>query len=162
LLDLVRGGRFCDRRGPERGEKSARRAAFHAGKKLPPLDWRHFLAIVSVARGAAAAVSALLHPELIHAGERLGPLRLEGVPSVEIAHEVVATENAAILLQNPRRKFESNEPQIVLDEKRLDLRDRHSAFLDVKQQVATLAGAEEIARPGDAFQRRFQQVLSPA
>src|SRR5262245_4066800 len=111
---------------------------------------------------ARANASVFLDPELIHTGERVRPFGLERVPTIEIAHETVATENIAIMLHDRRREFETDEFQIVLDDEGLDLRKRQPALLDMKQQVAALAGAEEIAGLGNAVERRVEQVLPAA
>src|SRR5262249_45151996 len=113
-------------------------------------------------RSGRRRVSALLYPELIHAHERVGPLRLEGVPPVKIAHEPVAAENAAIVLERLRRELEADESQAVRCHEGLDLRNRGARFLDMKQQIATFAGAEEIADSRDALKRRAQQLLPAA
>src|SRR5262249_29725142 len=81
------------------------------------------------------------------------------MPAIEVARETVASENVPIMLHNRRREFETDERQAILDDERLDVRNREPAFLDVKQQVAALAGAEEIAGLGNAVERRVQQVL---
>src|SRR6266498_2698632 len=97
--------------------------------------------------------------ELIHAGERVRPFGLECMPAIEVARETVAAENVPIMLHDRRREFETDECQVILDNERLDIRNREPAFLDMKQQVAALAGAEEIAGLGNAVERRVQQVL---
>src|SRR5262249_56180190 len=84
-----------------------------------------------------------LNPELVHAGERVRPFGLECVPAIEVARETVAAENVPIMLHDRRREFETDECQVILDDERLDVRDREPAFLDMNQQVAALAGAEE-------------------
>src|SRR5262245_60080914 len=117
-------------------------------------------------RGVTTAVnqplSVFLNPELIHTGKRVRPFGLERVPAIEIAHEMVAAEDVPITLHRLRAKFETDEFQVVLADEGLDLRNRHSTLLDMKQQVAALAGAEEIAGLGDAVERRIEQVLPAA
>src|SRR5262249_61334438 len=81
------------------------------------------------------------------------------MPAIEVARETVAAENVPIMLHDRRREFETDECQAILDDERLDVRNREPAFLDMKQQVAAFAGAEEIARLGNAVERRVQQVL---
>src|SRR5262249_20923772 len=117
--------------------------------------WRG-VASVTTARPHA---SVFLDPELIHTGESVRPFGLERVPAIEIAHEMVAAENVPITLHPLRGKFETDEFQVVLDDEELDLRNRQPALLDMKQQVAALAGAEEIAGLGNVLERRVQQVL---
>src|SRR5262245_46289834 len=106
--------------------------------------------------------SVFLDPELIHTGESVRPFGLERVPAIEIAHEMVAAENVPITLHRLRGKFETDEFQIVLRDEGLDLRNRQPTLLDMKQQVAALAGAEEIAGLGNALERRVQQLLPAA
>src|SRR5262245_50513445 len=84
------------------------------------------------------------------------------MPAVEVARETVAAENVPIMLHDRRREFETDECQLILDDERLDVRNREPAFLDMKQQVAALAGAEEIAGLGNAVERRVQQILPAA
>src|SRR5947209_6838609 len=68
----------------------------------------------------------------------------------------------AIVLHEPRRKFKTDEVQIVLGEEGLDLRNRQTMLLDVEQEIAAFAGAEEIPGLGDALERRIQEVLPAA
>src|SRR5262249_29348326 len=107
-------------------------------------------------------LSVFLDPELIHAGERVRPFGLERVPAIEVAHETVAAENVAITLHQLGGKFKTDELQAVLADEGLDLRNRQPALLDMKQQVAALAGAEEIVGFGNAVERRVEQVLPAA
>src|SRR5262249_59817136 len=88
-------------------------------------------------------LSVFLNPELIHAGERVRPFGLECMPAIEVARETVAAENVPIMLHDRRREFETDECQMILGDERLHVWNREPAFLDVKQQVAALAGAEE-------------------
>src|SRR5262249_20498269 len=111
---------------------------------------------------ATAALSFFLHPELIHAGERVGPFGLERMPTIEVAHETIAPENIPIMLHDPRREFETDEFQIVLDDEGFDVRNRQPPLLDVEQQIAALAGAEEITGLGNGLKLRVQQVLPAA
>src|SRR5262249_62212873 len=108
------------------------------------------------------ALSAFLDPELIHAEERVRVFGLKGMPAIEIAHETLATENVPILLHDSRREFEADEVQVVLDDEGLNVWNRQPVFLDMEQQIAALAGAEEIAESGNAAERRVQQVLPAA
>src|SRR5262245_12355244 len=108
------------------------------------------------------ALSVFLDPKLIHAGERVRLFGLQGMPAIEIAHETLAAENVPIMLHDSRCEFETDEFQVVLDDEGLDVRNRQPAFLDMKQQVAALAGAEEIAGLGNALERRVQQLLPAA
>src|SRR5262245_39453730 len=103
--------------------------------------------------GTHQALSVFLDPKLIHAGERVRLFGLQGMPAIEIAHETVAAENAPIMLHDSRREFETDEFQVALDDEGLDVRNRQPAFLDMKQQVAALAGTEEIAGLGNALER---------
>src|SRR5262249_42997925 len=111
---------------------------------------------------ACANVSVFLDPELIHTGESVRPFGLERVPAIEIAHEMIATENVPITLHRLRGKFETDEFQVVLDDEGLNVWNRQPVFLDMEQQVAALAGAEEIAGLGNVLERRVQQVLPAA
>src|SRR5215831_919083 len=106
--------------------------------------------------------SVFLNPELVHAGERIRPFGLECVPAIEVTRETVAIENVPIMLHDRRREFETDECQVILDDERLDVRNREPAFLDMKQQIPALAGAEEIAGLGNAVERRVEQVLPRA
>src|SRR5438128_213071 len=108
------------------------------------------------------AVSIFLYPELVHASERVGLLAFQSIPTVEIAHQMITAEQAAIMLHEPRRKFKTDEAQIVLGEEGFDLRNRQTMLLDVEQEIAALAGAEEIPGLGDAVKRRIQEVLPAA
>src|SRR5262249_39089541 len=108
------------------------------------------------------ALSVFLDPKLIHAGERVRLFGLQGMPAIEIAHETIAAENVPIMLHDPRREFETDEFQVALDDEGLDVRNRQPAFLDMEQQVAALAGAEEVAEFGNAAERRVQQLLPAA
>src|SRR5262249_11836365 len=99
-------------------------------------------------------LSVFLNPELIHAGEGVRPFGLECMPAIEVARETVAAENVPIMLHDRRREFETDECQMILGDERLHVWNREPAFLDVKQQVAALAGAEEIAGLGNAVERR--------
>src|SRR5262249_61548195 len=111
---------------------------------------------------ARANASVFLYPELIHAGERVRPLGLERVPAIEVAHETVSAENVPITLHHLRGKFETEELQVVLADEGLDLRNRQPPLLDMKQQVAALAGAEEIVGLGNAVEQGVEQVLPAA
>src|SRR5262245_15042859 len=84
------------------------------------------------------------------------------MPAIEVAHETLATENVPILLHDSRREFEADEVQVVLDDEGLNVWNRQPAFLDMEQQIAALAGAEEIAGLGNAVERRVEQVLPAA
>src|SRR5439155_13282665 len=108
------------------------------------------------------ALSIFLHPELVHASERVGLLAFQSIPTVEIAHQMITAEQAAIMLHEARRKFKTDEAQIVLGEEGFDLRNRQTMLLDVEQEIAALAGAEEIPGLGDAVKRRIQEVLPAA
>src|SRR5213080_4343149 len=68
----------------------------------------------------------------------------------------------AIVLHEPRRKFKTDEVQIVPGEEGFDLRNRQTMLLDVEQEIAALAGAEEIPGLGDALERRIQEFLPAA
>src|SRR5262249_44220887 len=96
--------------------------------------------------------SVFLDQELIHTGERVRPFGLERVPAIEIAHEMIATENVPITLHRLRGKFETDEFQVVLDDKGLNVWNRQPVFLDMEQQIAALAGAEEIAGLGNVLE----------
>src|SRR5262245_66227371 len=87
---------------------------------------------------ADQSLSVFLNPELIHAGERVRPFGLECVPAIEVARETVAAENVPIMLHDRRREFKTDERQVILDDERLDVRNREPALLDMKQQ-----GSEE-------------------
>src|SRR5258708_2240144 len=88
---------------------------------------------------ANAPLSVFLDPELVHVGERVGPVGLEGVPTIEVARETVAAEHIAIMLHDGRREFETDEFQVVLGEEEFDLRYGQPALLDVEQEIAALA-----------------------
>jgi hypothetical protein len=77
--------------------------------------------------------SILLQPKLIHTRESIRPLHLQCMPPIKIAHGAVATENRSIMLENLRLKLESDKPQVVVAEKRLDLRNRRPGFLNMEQ-----------------------------
>src|SRR4029077_8660951 len=106
--------------------------------------------------------SLFLQPELVHAGERVGLFRLQPMPPIEIAAGTIATKEIAVVLHYSRRKFEPDEHQSVLGNEGFDLRNRQSVLLHVKQKVAALAGAEEIAGPGYILEGLVQQVLPAA
>ena len=89
-----------------------------------------------------------LQPELVHAGERVGLFRLQPMPTIEIAEETITAKEIAVVLHHSRRKFEPDEHQAVLGNEGFDVRNCQSVLLHVKQKVAALAGAEEIAGPG--------------
>jgi hypothetical protein len=98
------------------------------------------------------ALSVFLQPKLVHAGERVGLFHLQPMPTIEITEETIAAEESAVILRHSRREFESDEHQPVLANEGLDLRNRQSMLLHVKQEVAAFAGAEEIARPRHILQ----------
>src|SRR5262245_43294043 len=84
------------------------------------------------------------------------------MPTIQVAHEAIATEQIPILLHDAGRELETNEFQVVLGDEGFDLGYRESMLLNVKQQVAAFAGAEEIAVLGDAPERGIQEVLPAA
>src|SRR5262249_58481162 len=61
-----------------------------------------------------------------------------------------------------RGKFETEELQVVLADEGLGRGNGQPPLLDMKQQVAALAGAEEIVGLGNAVERRVEQVLPAA
>src|SRR5439155_3273768 len=108
------------------------------------------------------ALSIFLHPELIHASERVGLLPFQSIPTIEVAHQMITAEQAAIMLHEPRRKFKTDEVQIVLGEEGFNLRNRQTMLLDVEQEIAALAGAEKIPGLGNSLKSRVQEVLATA
>src|SRR5438876_10328910 len=107
-------------------------------------------------------LSIFLHPELVHASERVGFLAFQSMPTIEIAHQMITAEQAAIMLHEPRRKFKTDEAQIIPSEKGFDLRNRQTMLLDVEQEIAALAGAEKIPGLGNSLKGRVQEVLATA
>src|SRR5438874_1836472 len=86
-----------------------------------------------------------LDPELIHRGKGPRVLGLERVPKVEIRERLVLRKTRPIAGDRAGVDIEADELQAVLREEALDLRDRQPMLLDVEQQIAACAGAEEIA-----------------
>ena len=84
------------------------------------------------------------------------------MPTIQVAHEAIATKHVPILLHHVGRELEPDEFQVVLGDEGFDLGYRESMLLNVKQQVAAFAGAEEIAVLGDAPERGIQEVLPAA
>src|SRR5579885_2228363 len=105
----------------------------------------------------------LLHPELVHAGERVRIRRFERVPAVQIVERpVLLGEEAG---DAPRRrfgKFEADESQILRGEKRFDLGNCRAVLLYMKEQVAALTGGEKVVELGQPFQRRRHEILAAA
>src|SRR5580704_9231692 len=87
----------------------------------------------------------LADEELVHLGEGRRRLRLERVPAIEVKHRRAFRESRRELLLGRRIQYEAGELQAVIRQERFDLRQRHLMFLDVKDQVATFVGGEEIA-----------------
>src|SRR4029079_15102081 len=88
--------------------------------------------------------SVPLAPELIHPGECIGAVPLECIPARQIGHRLVVGKFRPIISQYARIQFESDERQFLRVAKFLDLRNGEPVLLDVEQQIAASAGAEEI------------------
>src|SRR5262249_596736 len=104
-----------------------------------------------------------LHPELIHAGEQHRVLALELLPPVEVGHGARVREASAI--GDGGLSGEADEIQALRREERLYLRDRQLMLLHVEQEIAALAGGEEVGIFRDVPQRRAlckAQQLLPA
>src|ERR1700730_9046084 len=97
--------------------------------------------------------SALLNPELIHAGEGGGIFRFEGLPGGKVCHGVVVGKAKPIARKDRRRKLETDELQIVLVEKGSDLRNGQMVLLDVEQEVAAFVEAEVVGVLSDRSHR---------
>src|SRR5438270_3268970 len=101
-------------------------------------------------QGSTRGPLQLLHPELVHAGKGVGLLALERVPAGEIGPRFVVRETPQIFLRRGVIEVEADKREPVLRDERGDLRDRQTVLLHVEQEVAAAAGAEKIARRGDA------------
>src|SRR6516165_7571724 len=97
----------------------------------------------------------LAYPKLIHANKRRRILSLEGLPAIELRHRRVVRETLSETLQDMSPQLESEKFQAVLPHKVTDLGERQLSFLNVKQQVATGAGAKEIHELRCPLQRRI-------
>src|SRR5260370_21086916 len=106
--------------------------------------------------------SAPLKPELIHAGEGGRIFHFEHMPGGEIRHGTVFRETEAVTRNDPRRQLKTDELQIVLAQKGIDLRNGQMMFLDMEQEVATFTDAEIIGVIGDRFHGRAQELLTAA
>jgi hypothetical protein len=88
---------------------------------------------------------------MIHAGEGVGKLRLDFVPASEIADRpAVLREQRAVVPLRRRRKFETDEFELLRGDEFLKMRNGGVAFLHMKQQIAALAEREEIVEAGNA------------
>src|SRR5262245_55394936 len=111
------------------------------------------------------ALCLFLDDELVHAPEGVGILLLIGVPMIKIGAGGVVRELCAIPRRHGNFELESDEFKPVSGEKILDLGDRETVLLDVKQEVATIAGAIEIGSLDNGPFRRLiecKDVLSAA
>src|ERR1700738_4079723 len=88
--------------------------------------------------------TSLLHPELIHAPEHRRVLRLERVPPVEVGRGRVLGKSLAVARDDGAVDYETEEVQVVRGEESLDLWQHVPMLLDVEEEVAALARAEEV------------------
>src|SRR5437667_158277 len=94
----------------------------------------------------------LLHPELIHADEGHRVLGLELVPLIEVAHGRVGREACSI--GSARRSGEAEKCETMRAHEGGDVRDRELLLLHIEQQIAALAGREEVRVLRHIAQRR--------
>jgi hypothetical protein len=85
-----------------------------------------------------------LHPELVHAGERLRISQLEEVPKIEIDHRRDVREPDPESLGGRRGNVKSEKFEIMVRKESHDDGNRQPMFLNVKQQIPALALPHEI------------------
>src|SRR5262245_39758445 len=106
----------------------------------------------------------LLYPEVIHAGQEIRIFHLEGLPQPEIARGRLNWVTGVEATQLLRLQREAEEVQIVVIEERLDIRKVERVRLDMEEQIAAAADAEEIAglpeQPQLVGQLRSHQFLA--
>lgn len=111
-------------------------------------------------------LSNFLNPEVVHAAEGVRVFVLENLPLREAGGGAVIGKASMVGMQDSGVDLESEEGQVVFPEKFIDAGQRHAVFLNVEQQVAAGADAEEIRRiQGRAEIRavaRLHQVLAEA
>ena len=105
--------------------------------------------------GGGGRSRPLAHPELIHQHERIGPVRLEPVPVVEIGQRRIVGETRPVARRRIGvRPFEADEFELELREQLRDPRQREALLLDVEDEVAAAAQAVEILAPRDPREER--------
>src|SRR5665213_129666 len=100
---------------------------------------------------------ALLHPELIHAGEGIGVFYFQSFPFAEVARRPAITgKKCANFLCGGFVKIEADEFQPMTIDEAFEGRNADTCFLYVEKQIAALAHAEEIVVTGHTAQRSLQ------
>src|SRR5436190_22384971 len=94
--------------------------------------------------GPGLPLVSLLHPEHVRANKRLGKPGLEVVPVVQVGQRCVLREAFLVPVDEPGFQQESDEFQIEVAQHGLDLGQSEAMLLNVKQQMATLAGGVRI------------------
>jgi hypothetical protein len=91
----------------------------------------------------------LLHDELIHARERVRVLLLVGVPMIEVGAGQIVWKLRTISEQYIGIMLDAEQCKSIIGEEILDLGERETMLLNVKQEIAAVAGGVEIASAGD-------------